>query len=118
MVKNLSAMQETQIWSLRWEDPLDKRMATHSSIFAWRIPWTQEPGWLQFMGSQRKEHDWAIYTFTVLEAITCEGYLPLLWRRYFWNYVSADGLKTPPIFPQRNIFTSRLSKLQMPFSYV
>ena len=46
-VKNLSAMQETQVWSLGQEDPLEKGMATHSSILAWRIPWTEEPGGLQ-----------------------------------------------------------------------
>ena len=44
MVKNLSAMQDTQGQSLGWEDPLEKEMATHSSILAWRIPWTEEPG--------------------------------------------------------------------------
>ena len=47
MVKNLPAMQETQVWSLGREDPLEKKMATHSSILAWRIPWTEEPGGLQ-----------------------------------------------------------------------
>ena len=46
MVKNLPAMQETQVRSLSWEDPLEKGMATHSSILAWRIPWTEEPGGL------------------------------------------------------------------------
>ena len=50
MVKNLSAMQETQVQSLDGEDPLEKRMATHSSILAWGIPWTEEPGRLQSMG--------------------------------------------------------------------
>ena len=53
MVKNLPAMQETQVLSLGWEDPLEKGMATQSSILAWRIPWTEEPGGLQFMGLQR-----------------------------------------------------------------
>ena len=56
MVKNLPAMQETEeMWfqSLGWEDPLEKKMATHSSIFAWRIPWTEKPGGLQSMGLQR-----------------------------------------------------------------
>ena len=57
MVKNLPAMQETQVQSLSWEDPLEKKMATHSSIFAWRIPWTEKPGRLQSMGSQRVRHD-------------------------------------------------------------
>ena len=57
MVKNLPAMQETQVRFLDWEDPLEKEMATHSGILAWRIPWTEEPGGLQSMGSQRVEHD-------------------------------------------------------------
>ena len=56
-VKNLPAMPETQVQSLGREDPLEKRMATHSSILAWRIPWTEEPGGLQSMGSQRVRHD-------------------------------------------------------------
>ena len=51
MVKNLPAMQETQVQSVGWEDPLEKGMATHSSILAWAIPWTEEPGGLQSMGS-------------------------------------------------------------------
>ena len=57
MVKNLSAMQETQVPSLGWEDLLEEGMATHSSILTWRIPRTEEPGGLQSMGSQRVGHD-------------------------------------------------------------
>ena len=57
IVKNLPAIQETQARSLGWEDPLEKRMATHSSILAWRIAWTEEPGGLQPMGSQRVRHN-------------------------------------------------------------
>jgi len=57
MVKNLPAMQETHVQSLGWEDPLDEEMATHSSILAWRIPWTEEPSRLQSMGSQRVRHN-------------------------------------------------------------
>ena len=53
MVKNLPAMQETQVQSLDREDPLEKGMATHSSILAWEIPWTEKPGGLQSMGSQK-----------------------------------------------------------------
>ena len=56
-IKNLPALQETQIHSLGWEDPQEKEMATHSSIFAWRIPWTEELGGLQSMGLQRVGHD-------------------------------------------------------------
>ena len=56
-VKNLSVMQETLVQSLGWEDPLEKEMATPSSILAWRIPWAEKPGGLQSMGSQRIRHD-------------------------------------------------------------
>ena len=59
LVKNLPAMWETWVRSLGWEDPLEKGKATHSSILAWRIPWT-----IQSMGSQRVGHDWATFTFT------------------------------------------------------
>ena len=62
MVKNLSAMQEAQkmwVWSLGQEDPLKEEMATHFSIRAWKIPWTEEPGGLQSMGPQRVGRDWA-----------------------------------------------------------
>ena len=61
-VKNLPVIQELQetwVQSLGQEDPLEKEMATHSSIPAWRIPWTEEPGWLQSMGLQRVAHDLA-----------------------------------------------------------
>ena len=57
MVKNLPAMQETWVQSLGQEDPLEKGMATHSSILAWRISWTEEPGRLQSMGSQGAGYD-------------------------------------------------------------
>ena len=57
MVKNLPAMQETWVRSLGWEDSLKKGMATHFSILAWRIPWTEDPGRLQSMGLQRVGHD-------------------------------------------------------------
>ena len=57
MVKNLHAMQKTQVRALGQEDPLEKGMATHSSILAWRIPWTEEPGGLLSMASQRVEYD-------------------------------------------------------------
>ena len=57
MVKNLPAIQEIQVQSLGWEDPLEKGMATHCSILAWGIPWTEEARGLQSMGSQRVRHD-------------------------------------------------------------
>ena len=61
MVKNLPTMRETWVWSLGWEDPLEKEMVTHSSILAWEIPWIEEPGGLQPMGSQRVQ-DWTANT--------------------------------------------------------
>ena len=57
---SLPTMQESQVWSLGQEDPLEKQMATHSSTLAWKIPWMEEPGRLQSMGLQRVRHDWAI----------------------------------------------------------
>ena len=56
MAKNLPEMQETQVQSLGWEDPLEKGMAAHSSTLTWRIPWTEEPGRVQSIGSQRVGH--------------------------------------------------------------
>ena len=57
MVKPLSAMRETWVWSLGWDDPLEKETAAHSSTLAWKIPWTEEPDKLQSMGMQRVRHD-------------------------------------------------------------
>ena len=62
IVKSLPAMQETWVQSLGGEDPLDKEMATHSSIYAWRIPWTEEPGGLQSMGLHGVGHNRATNT--------------------------------------------------------
>ena len=83
-VKRLSAMQETQVWSLGWEDPLEKEMAAHSSTLAWKTPWTEESGRLQSMGLQKVRHDWA----TSLSLFTCS--IPLqvfnIWRIcHDWN---------------------------------
>jgi len=64
VVENLPAMQETRVLSLSGEDPLEKGMATHSSILAWRTPWTEESGSLQSIGSQRAGHDWGDWAHT------------------------------------------------------
>ena len=64
LVKNLLAVQETRVWSLGSDDPLEKEMATHSSILAWKISWTKEPRGLQYMELQRVRHDWATNTNT------------------------------------------------------
>ena len=69
MVKNLPAMEETRDGSLTQDDPLEKGMVTHSSILAWRISGTEEPGGLQSTGSQRGGHDWATNTHTLLQEV-------------------------------------------------
>ena len=64
-LKRLPPLRVTWVWSLGWEDPLEKEMVTHSSILAWKIPWTEEPGMPQSVGSQRVGHDWeASLSFT------------------------------------------------------
>ena len=69
-VKHPPTMRETQVQSLSREDPLEKEMATHSSTLAWKIPWTEEPGRLQSMGSQRVRHDWVTSLSLSLKEIT------------------------------------------------
>ena len=66
LVKNLPAMQETWVQPLGWEDPLEKEMAIHSSILAWRIPWTEEPGGLQSTGSQESDTTERLPTTTTM----------------------------------------------------
>ena len=100
-VKNLLAMQETWVPSLGWEDPLEKEMATHSSILAWRIPWTEEPGRLQSMGLQRVRHDWT--TFTSFQKF-------MLDFQRWWRNRTGRPL-SPSQIPQKNISTpSKLHK--------
>ena len=77
-LKCLPAMWESWVWPLGREDPLEKEMATHSSILAWRIPWAEEPGGLQSMGLQRVGHDWATSLFTFLQ-----NFKPLLLKSVF-----------------------------------
>ena len=91
MVKNPPAMQETWVQSLGQDDLLEKGMSTHSSILAWRIPWTEEPGWLQFMGSQSVRHNWATNTFhfhlTILLSNSTPWYLPE-WNQAEWKHTT------------------------------
>ena len=70
-VENLPAVQETRVLSLGWEDPLEKEMATHSSILAWKISWTQKLGALQSMGSQRVGHD-RVTNMYLLTYVNCK----------------------------------------------
>ena len=91
-VKNPPSMQEPQearVWSLGQEDPLEKGMATHSSILAWEIPWTEKPGGLQSIGLQRVGHDWRDWAHTLAYRTSCFvsgfSYSALwLWDSYRW----------------------------------
>ena len=80
-LKRLPGMWETRVRSLGWGDPLEKEMATHSSTLAWRIPWREEPGRLQSMGSQRVGHDWA--TLLTLLYKETEPLILLFFKDYF-----------------------------------
>ena len=81
VVKDPPVVQETQIHSLGQEDPLEKGMVTHSSILAWEIPWTQEPGGLQSMGSQRVRHSWATRQQQQLKMTWKTGLTGSDWRK-------------------------------------
>ena len=70
MWRNLPVMQETRVRSLGWKDTLEKETASHSSILSWRIPWTEEPGRLQFTGSLRVRHHWATNFRKILPVLT------------------------------------------------
>ena len=98
MVKNLPAMQETGVWSLGQEDPLEKEMVTHSSVLAWRILWTEKPGRLQSMGSQRVRHDWATNT---RHPCSTKGVIDIT-RKLLEKGSPAGQLFTVSVFPIAN----------------
>ena len=87
VVKNLPVMQVTQVWPLSQEDPLEKAMANHSSILVWRTPWTEEPGGLQSMGSQRVRHD-SMHTHKDINRI---GLGPLLMTSFCLHCLFKDS---------------------------
>ena len=87
MVKHLPIMRETWVQSLGWEDLLEKEMATHSSILAWKIPWMEKPGRLQSVGSQIVGHDWA----TLLRLASAELQSPLSERQHVMGTMSSPG---------------------------
>ena len=87
-----------------WEDPLDKEMATHSSILAWRIPWIEEPGGLQLQKSQMQFSDWTTTSYLISQIIRCRWALtcPLSFMSYWKTVVSPSVLLTPSIFCSAN----------------
>ena len=120
MVKRLPAMQDTQVQSLGWEDPLDKEMATHSSILAWKIPWSEKPDKLQSMGSQRVQHDsqkWLhfcmLFIYVWMSVITYYGkcqkenmYLLLLYKAYIRASLVAQIVKYILLLKLKEIYWS------------
>ena len=100
-------MQETQVWSLGWEDPLEKGMATHSSILVWRIPWTEEPGGLQSMELQRAGHNWAANAFTFFFHFLCVLPGP------FFSCVSRDPIGLASILSFSNLPMQMYSELHL-----
>ena len=87
-IENLTAMQETRVQSLGGEDPLEKEMATHSSILAWRIPWTEESGELQSVELQRVGHNWVTNTHT-------NTYIYIYWRVIALQYCAGLCCTSP-----------------------
>ena len=127
LAKRLPAMQETWVRSLGWEDPLEKEMATHSSILAWRIPWTEDPDRLQSMGSQRVRHNWATslsLSLSIQSMLFNHGgsenrYEQLNWIGNNWKFILKLvmlPLTLPAIEQQRHIKLSLL-RLWSPLSY-
>ena len=105
MVKRLSTMLETWVRSLGWEDPLEREMAIHSRTIAWKIPWTEEPGRLQSMGSQRVRHDWATsfslffilsfaYWLVCFFVLVREIHTKVLWHCYLVHFQSLSVFAT------------------------
>ena len=94
-VKCLPTMQETRVRSLGWEDPLEKEMATHSSTLAWKIPWTEKPGRLQSMGSQRVRHDWG--TFLSFPKLSRPGFSSMWTMNFQMFKLVLEKVKEPEI---------------------
>ena len=89
-VKRLLAMRENWVWSLGREDPLEKEMATHSSTLAWKIPWTEKPGRLQSMGSQRVRHDWTTSLYLYYSGYTYWFWFSQKKWWLFWRHVASN----------------------------
>ena len=103
-------MQDTVVQSLHWEDPLEKEMETHPSIVAWRIPWTEEPGRLQSMGSQRVRHDWV--TITSLSVKILRLYLAFT-ETYSQTQNSTSGswCKLQPLYTRASLVAQKVKNL-------
>ena len=114
VVENPPAMQETWVQSLGWDDPLEKGMATHSSILAWRIPWTEEPGRLQSMGSQRVGHDWETFILSTSSPLLRDT--QKFWRNTHREPATNVSCVKPAILVQGLLCL--LGVLQVPFEHI
>ena len=112
MAKNLPAVQEIPVQSLGQEGPLEKGTATHSSILTWRIPWTEETGWLHSMGSQRVEHDWLTEQQNNNNLDWLES-LKLIVALILLNWCYTDILGKNSQFSQMNLNWIRLAAFQL-----
>ena len=99
-LKRLPPMRETRVWSLGWEDPLEKEMVTHSSILAWRISWMEKPGRLQSTGLQRVRHDWAT-KLNWTETFDCVDHNKL------WKILQEMGIPDHLICLRRNLYAGQ-----------
>ena len=119
MVRSPRAMWETQVGSLGWEDPLEEKMATHSSILAWKIPWTEEPGRLQSMGSRRVSHNWV--TSLSLTQLGFPGGSVVKNRLPVQETgIQSSGQEEPPqeeMVAHSSILASEIPRTEEPFSY-
>ena len=101
-------MKEMWVWPLSWEDPLEKEMATHSSTLVWKIPWTEEPGRLQSMGSQRVRHNWVTKQQQQLTRESDEHWWWLSCHKNMFNHKCIWGVYGPlekdPQIPDEEIF--------------
>jgi hypothetical protein len=116
-VKNLPAMQEpqeTQVQSLGWKDPLGEKMATHSSILAWRVLWAEEPCGLQSMGSQRVRHNWVTNSF-ISHVCVC---IHICMYVCVCTYVYTSKFYSEKLFTKLSTFSTTTKKKRQAFQQV
>jgi len=120
MVKNLPAVQGIWVRSLGWDDPLKKEMSTHSSILAWRIPWTEESGRLQSMGLQRVRYNWATNTHMIIFKSTIEKVVLTICILLCKTFLELSHFcKTDTLYSLNNSpFPLHLSPWQPPFYFL
>ena len=124
MVKRLPTMWETWVWSVGWENPLEKEMATHSSILAWKIPWMEEHGRLQSMGWQRVRYNWATsLTHTYIFRFIYSTFKNTMWKSKcyllscVWLFAISWTDCSPPGFSFHGILQARILEwVAVPFS--